>query len=260
MRCVAYCTAKSYNLAKLFDLLKHDYPTTLYLDTIHASFSQKDQDMFFFPYGVVIFWGLIEEEELKILNILKAAENEPLYPIEQDYFDFSYGENQIKRDHILLKQPDILSKLAVSHGLAQSTKLTTFEHRIDQTIAKTSHLPRDLSEKGRIFLSRKQMSRKIGELFLDRSSVNLQSNILDEPEFFWEYPEHQPIYRDTVKCLDLTPRIEVLNTRLSLLNDLLQILSDQLNHQHTSILEWTIIWLILIEVILAVLRDLLHII
>jgi len=261
MRCSACCTAASYNLAKLFDVLKKHYATTLYRDTIHVSLAEDQQDVFFFSYGVSVFWGLSEEEESQILQLVKPVETDPISLMEQDWFDFSYGEiAQIKRDEIILPDSEVLTKLAVSYGLAQSSKLTSFENRIGHTITKTSQLPRDLALKGKIPLTRKQISKKIGELFLDRSSVNLHSDILDEPEFFWEYPEHHPLYRNTIKCLDLSPRIEVLNTRLKTLSDLWEILSTQLNHQHSSTLEWTIIWLIVIEVVLALLRDLFHLI
>lgn len=263
MRCSAYCTAASYNLAKLFEILKTLYAPTLYRDTIHvASYGQMhSQDAFFFSYGVTLFWGFSEEEELDILDLLKPIETEPLTSIEQDWFDCSYGEAaQIKRDEVILADREILTKLAVSYGLAQATKLTSFENRISQTIAKTSQLPRDLAIRGTINLTRKEISQKIGELFLDRSSVNLHSDILDEPEFFWEYPEHHPLYHNTIKCFDLAHRIDVLNTRLSTLGDLWKILSTQLNHQHSSLLEWTIIWLIVIEVVLALLHDLFHLI
>lgn len=206
-------------------------------------------------------WGLSEEEELRLIEKVKHVESNPLDRFERDLYDFSYGEiARIQRDEIILSSNDVLTKLAISFGLAQSVKLTVFELTIDKTIATTRHLPEDLARKGKIFLSRKQMSRKIGELFIDKSSVNLHSDILDEPDFFWEYPEHHPLYRDVFKCFDIDTRVEVLNTRLEILGDLLEILNTQLNHQHSSILELTIIWLIVIEVILAVLRDIFHLI
>lgn len=260
MRCSAYCTAASYNLSSLFGFLKKTYATTLYRDVIHAVYHEQG-NLYFFSYGVMISWGLTEEEELQMLEELKGFEREPFAQIEKDEYDFSYDANfRLQRDEIVLTSKDVLTKLAVSYGLAQSAKLTFFEKMIDKTIVKTRHLPIDLARKGKIFLSRKEMSQKIGELFLDRSSVNLHSDILDEPDFFWEYPEYLPLYRDIAKCLDLTTRVNVLNTRLIIVSELLGMLSDQLNHQHSSILEWTIIWLIVIEVILAVLRDLFHLI
>lgn len=261
MRCTAYCTAASYNLASLFGLLKKTYTATLYRDVVHVIYRPDTANLFFFSYGVVIAWGLTEEEELKAIEEVKEFERDSLPQLEKDEYEFSYDSNyRLQRDEIVLASKDVLTKLAISYGLAQSVKLTFFERTIDKTIVKTKHLPKDLARKGKIFLSRKEISQKIGELFIDRSSVNLHSDILDEPDFFWEYPEYHPLYRDIAKCLDFSTRVSVLNTRLTIVSELLGMLSDQLNHQHSTTLEWTIIWLIMIEVILVVLTDILHLI
>jgi len=258
MRCTAYCTAASYNLTSLFGFLKKTYTATLYRDVIHIIYRPETAHLFFFSYGVMVSWGLTEEEELKAIEDVKGFERENL-PYEKDEYEFSYDANfRLQRDEIVLSSKDVLTKLAVSYGLAQSVKLTFFERTIDKTIVKTKHLPKDLASKGKIFLSRKEISQKIGELFIDRSSVNLHSDILDEPDFFWEYPEYHPLYRDIAKCLDFSTRVSVLNTRLTIVSELLGMLRDQLNHQHSSTLELTIIWLIVIEVVLAVLRDIFH--
>lgn len=259
MRCSVYCTSASYNLAALSEYLKPRFPTTVYKDVLQIPYTQDGGEVFFFSYGVMVLWGLTEELEYEVVEKIKAYEVEPIATPIRDFYDFAYGEaNKIQRDEIILSNKDTLTKLAVGYGLAQSAKLAMFEETIDKIIAKTKSLPRDLAQKGKIFLSRKEISQKIGELFIDRSSVNLHSEILDEPDFFWEYPEHHPLYRDTAKCLDMRTRTEVLNNRLGIMGELLQILNDQLNHQHSSTLEWTIIWLIVIEVILAILKDIFH--
>lgn len=260
MRCTAYCSAASYQLKALFDHLKSQFNATSYRDAIHIPYPE-DGEVFFFTYGVMVCWGLTEEIELKLIQLAKKFEKKSSPYSEKDEYDFSYGTTpKIQRDEIVLTNKDILTKLAISYGLAQSCKLAIFEHTINKTIDMTKNLPEDLANKGKIFLSRKAISRKIGQLFIDKSSVNLHSDILDEPDFFWEYPEHHPLYRDVFKCLDIGPRVEVLNNRLGIIGDLLEILSDQLNHQHSSTLEWTIIWLIVIEVVLALLSDLFHVI
>ncbi len=260
MRCTAYCTAASYNLISLSASLKKEFAAASYREALHCSASTAS-DVFFFSYGVLVCWGLSEEEELDFVKRVKSFESDPLSRIERDFYEFSYGDHlQLQRDEFILPMHDALSKLSISFALAQSSKLAVFEETIDKTIKKTRHLPVDLAEKGKIFLSRKEISKQIGGLFIDRSSVNLHSDILDEPEFFWENPEHQPLYRDTAKYLDIKTRVEVLNNRLGIAGELLGILNDQLNHQHSSTLEWTIIWLIVIEVVLAVLKDIFHLI
>lgn len=64
----------------------------------------------------------------------------------------------------------------------------------------------------------------------------------------------------TANYLDVRNRVEILNQRLDIIHDLFEVLGTELNHVHSNRLEWTIICLIVIEVIIALLRDVFHII
>jgi len=236
----------------------------MYRDVLHCQ--PKDEkgikrDIFYFSYGVVIFWGVSEEEEKQLVDALKNFEKGSLPKFEVDEFSFSYGDKmKIEDDKIILQKKDVLTKLAISYAIGQSVKLTVFEEVIHRTIEHSTHIPKDLAEKGKITLSRKETSRKMGELYLERNYINLHSEILDTPELFWEHADLEPIYRKMAHYLDITKRVDLLNRRLALLHELFEILSDGLNHQHSSRLEWTIIILIIIEVMLALMRDLFHLI
>ncbi len=222
---------------------------------------ETKRDIFYFPFGVIIFWGFFEEEEKDLLSSLKKFEKEPLSKIELDEFSFSYGDKmKIEEDEITLQKKDSLTKLAISYAIGQSVKLTVFEEAISRTVERSKQLPKDLAMKGKISLSRKETSRKMGELFLERHYINLHTEILDTPEFFWEHSELEPFYRRMIHYLDVNKRVELLNRRLNLLHELFEILGNELNHQQSSRLEMTIIILIVIEVILALLRDLFHLI
>src|SRR5271156_1874832 len=92
MRCSGYCTAAGYDTARLFQFLQVTGTSQFYRDVIHAQ--PKDEkgikrDIFYFPYGVAVFWGFSEEEEKGILSLLKKFEREPLGRIELDEFSFS---------------------------------------------------------------------------------------------------------------------------------------------------------------------------
>ncbi len=236
----------------------------LFRDVIHIQIKEDRQikgDIFYFSYGAVVCWSFSEEEEREILNALKEFEKEPIAKPELDEFTFSFSDNmKILEDEISLHNKSSLTKLAISHGLAQSVKLTTFEELIQKTIEHTKQLPINLAKKGKIPLSRKEISRKMGEIFIERNFINLHSEILDIPEFFWDYPELEPFYRRTAHYLDVNKRVEVLNKRLNVMHELYEILSSEINHQHTSRLETIIVLLILIEVTIALLRDLFHLI
>lgn len=262
MRCTAYCTAAAYSISALFQSLQAHTNPTLYRGVIHVTHLREDHsigDIFYFAYGTVVFWGLTFDEEQAILKEVKDFQQHPLDQMEFDELTFSYGNPfKIHQDEITLQAPSIMTKLAISYGIAQSVKLTVFENTIQSTIEKTRTLPENLVKHGKISLSRKEIRKKIGELFLDRNSINLHSDILDTPEFFWEYCELEPFYRTTANYLDLSTRVEVLNKRLDIVKELLEMLGNELNHQHSSALEWTIIFLIIIEVGIALSKDIFH--
>jgi len=121
-------------------------------------------------------------------------------------------------------------------------------------LKKTRHLPEELARKGKIYMSRKKLSKKIGALFSERNSINLHSDILDTPEFFWRRPRYEHYYLMASEYMDIQTRLDILNRRLGVIHELYDILSSELNHRHSSRLELIIILLILIEVV-VVLRN-----
>lgn len=209
-------------------------------------------DAFFFPYGAMVLWGVSSLDTASFFALVKEFEEEELERIETDDFTFDYGEKpSFHEDHFTLPNREVLTKLAISHGMAQSVKLGAFEYTISKTFAKTKHIPENLAKKGKIFLSRNEIRKKMGELFLERASVNLHADVLDTPEFFWEYPELEPLYLLTATELDIEDRGEILNHRLDVVKELFGMLADELNHQHSSRLEMTIVILIVIEVVIS---------
>jgi uncharacterized Rmd1/YagE family protein len=264
MDCRAYCTASAYHIKTLHERFKQlGYSTTLYRDVMHVVVPEATiGDVFCFSYGATVMWGLDQEQAQTYLDQIKELEQTKVNEeIEMDEFTFIFGDSpKIVDDEIVLPTQDMLTRLAISHGLAQSVKLGTFENAVHKTFKNTKHIPEDLAKHGRISLSRREIRRKMGELFIERNSINLHVDALDTPEFFWEYSELESFYAMTANYLDLETRVEVLNQRLGVIHELFEMLGNELNHQHSSRLEWTIIWLIIMEVFLTFLRDVFRVI
>jgi uncharacterized Rmd1/YagE family protein len=240
--------------------MRQTYRAMMYRDAVHLVVELDDSQahIFCFAYGSTVFWGLAKAQTLDFLQQLTQFEEAHTNELETDEFTYVYGNpEKIIDDEITLPDNDTLTKLAFSHGIAQSVKLSVFETKIQKSFNSNRHLPEELAQWGKITLSRKDIRRKMGELFLERSRINLRFDILDAPEFFWQYPEYDSIYRITSLYLDITTRVEILNQRLDVIHELFEMLGNELNHQHSSRLEWTIILLIIIEVFLTVAKDLL---
>lgn len=257
-RCTAYCSATSIDLnALLVDLHGQGITFTRHRGggVVHRVFGEHAGDIFYFPYGTLVMWGLSEEEELQARSHLRTFEVEAVAAPDFEEYRYFMGQSaKIIRNDISLPSDDVLTKLAMSHGLAQSVKLGVFEKLIDGRIESTKYIPENLMVKGRIPLRRRAITRMMGRLFTDRSLVNLHSNILDTPEFFWEFSDFEPLYRLIALDLDIASRVAVLNKRMDILKDLFEMLGSELDSRHSSFLELTIIFLIAFEIVMSLIK------
>ena len=262
MRCVSYCTAAGYDLPGLANSLKRKgYVTRLARDVLQVSNPKKSGDLFFFAHGCFVCWGFTKRQEVKWIELVKEFATAPLANIEMDHFCFRFGEEtsidaheRFKLDVITLDSDNPQIKLAISYGLGQSIKLEAFEDAIQETIKKNSVLPEEIANRGVVSLSRRSIFKRMGEIFLVRSSINLSIEYLDAPEFFWRNPNLEPFYIMTKKFLDIPSRAIALNQKIDSLQELFDILNSQLQHRHSSLLETIIILLILIEIAISLLH------
>lgn len=290
-RMTAYCTASAYRMDELFKYLQSKKKTngtapkrfdeclyTPYAFTFplappphhhhhqqeeeehgqRTTNAQKLPEIFLFDYGVIVCWGMTLKEEQRLLKLLEPFEEEKLEPsdVETEEFHYYYNEAyqpRIYNDIITLRHPsNYLIKLTIAHAIAQSVKMTLFERLIDDTINETKYIPQVMAESGNIHMSRTAITKKIGQLFIMRINVNLVSNILDTPEIFWSEPTLEPLYSAIRGYLEISQRVELLNQRVEVISDLLEMLKDHLNSSHGEHLEWIVIWLIGMEILVAV--------
>jgi len=246
--------AKRISIQSLKEALSKLYLCKTYRDVLHVD--REPGDVFIFSYGVLVAWDVALESAQQLRNEIKPFEEGPLSQIFTDEFTFhTAGADAIKNDMISLASDGILEKLSISHGIAQSVKLQEFEYRAQNTIEETVHIPHNIARSGKTYLSRKQIAKMRGNLYLVKSDINLCYDLLDTPEFFWEYPELEPPYQLMSKYLDVHPRTEILNKKLEVIHELFIMLADEQNHKYAFALEWIIILLIAIEIIFFLVHD-----
>ncbi|KAF3060391.1 Sporulation protein RMD8 [Trichoderma lentiforme] len=225
-------------------------------------------EMFVFSYGVVVFWNFTEHQEKDILADLTFADAEdgvnllsrPLdqgdYETEEFHFEYSpdVQRPRIFNDMItLLPRSDHMIKLTISHAIAQSTKLCFFEERMSETMLDAQHVPKTLALTGELGMTRTEIVKIMGRLFKSRVDINLSSNILDVPNFFWDSePTLHPLYEAIREYLEIDLRIKVLNERCRVFLDLAEILSDSDADAKMSYITWIIIALIVLSILVTV--------
>lgn len=104
-----------------------------------------------------------------------------------DEVDFMYGTSfQIKSDVVELESREYGEKMALSFALSKSAMLSIFEWRLNQVIERNSYIPEQLVKNGHIPMSSKELRMEIGRIYLVKSGINLDNNVLDTPEELWE--------------------------------------------------------------------------
>lgn len=223
-------------------------------------------EMLVFSYGVAVFWNFTERQEKDVLADLTFSESETGIPLliraqpEEDFeteeFHFEYSPQsprpRIFNDMITLRSGDHMIKLAMSHAIAQSTKLCFFEQRMANQMFEAQHVPKRLALTGTLGMKREEVVKILGALFKSRVDVNLSSNVLDVPNFFWDSePTLHPLYYAVREYLEIKPRIQVLNERCRVFLDLAEILSDSIADNKMSRLTWIIIVLIILSIMVT---------
>ncbi|RMD40739.1 hypothetical protein DV735_g4397, partial [Chaetothyriales sp. CBS 134920] len=235
--------------------------------------SYRFAEMFVFGYGVVVFWNFSERQEKDVLADMAFATivdpktnvvapltlvNNPLAEedFETEEFHFEYN-NEIKRprmynDMITLRSGDHMIKLAISHAIAQSTKLSFFEETMATQMDEAKDVPSRLAKTGELGLNSEEVIKLLGGLFRSRVEVNLSSNVLDVPSFLWDSePTLHPLYTAVREYLEIKPRIQVLNERCRVFLDLAEVLSDYVSDNKMSRITWIIIVLITLSILVT---------
>lgn len=180
---ISYLSCEKFE-QNIFESIKERYKSTTIKDAVIINI-KEDQQIILFKYGVFICWN-VEFENIKFfMDFIKDYQiNSFKIPFIEE-LNYTIGEEfKINFDTIYLSNELDTSKIAISHALSQNIKLDQFEKELQDSIEGNSNIPLQLAHTGKINLNKKEISKKIGELFLVKSKINLHYDLLDTPEFF----------------------------------------------------------------------------
>ncbi|SPJ09914.1 conserved protein, unknown function [Plasmodium sp. DRC-Itaito] len=269
---IACCLGTDFRFSALIkDFKTHNVNSDLikikkvYSEVIFCSAFEQKKIFFLFRFGCIVLWDFnIKEKEILFMNLkdyLSEAHTENNNELDSMFYIMNVQSEmsdnksvkaadtpsfKIKNDIIYIYTKDIFEKLSYSYAFAQSVKLSYFENVVDDTIEKTKSIP------GKIQLKKNDISKKIGELFVNRFYINMNTDMLDTPEIFWDHDDFTDTYEYFRKYLDISKRVEILNHRLDIIKDLYDMLQNELTIQHGYKLEWIVIYLICIEVLIDI--------
>ncbi|KAL6258738.1 hypothetical protein P5V15_010688 [Pogonomyrmex californicus] len=272
----ALVTAEEYDLENLaYGLLdqqlyipnKISTSTNPLPDVIHAvakyDIGHEPREIFFFREGSIVMWNISDLECGNLLQFLRRYEQnrykEEMVHTESELMNYTYTDPGKKShlkdgDIILAQQAGILDKYTFSNAMAQSVKLGIWEASLDRYVDSIEFVTEDLKTGKKLQMTQQEVLRKQGELFALRHRINLTSDLLDTPDFYWERDDLENLYQQICGYFSIAKRTRVMNERLNHCVELVSILSSHLSDRHHVRLEWMIIILIMVEVAFEVLH------
>ena len=265
MECLSYCVANTIDLTRL----DNHYKTTLvgYVsvksrDVLKLSPCDENNILVFvFKNGTVVSWGIKRHQVSAYIDTILLFAYKPISVRVHDEFIYRSGEKTAIEPHDYF-DVDCLTidtdsddlKLSLSYGFSQSVKLQYFETILETLIEKYTPLIRNLSNKSGITVTRDQIPQVIGEILGAKSEMNLISNFLYHPKYFWQHPPLEEYFIMLERYLHIQRRINAINHRLDTLNEIFNMFNDYLESRHSHHLEIMVIVLIAIEVVIGVLH------
>ncbi|XP_027058997.1 required for meiotic nuclear division protein 1 homolog [Pocillopora damicornis] len=271
MICQAYVTGERYNIhginSYLGNMAKYqatfipeDEPNVLRV-CIKDKNGENSGEVFFFGWlGSLVLWNVCSAEEQFFKKIAQLFQDGgldiALTDTEDEQLLFSYSKNStaLHSGRIILNEnstEDImaLEKYTFSNALALSVKLAIWESVLDQYVESIQWVPEDLRKGRKVRMSRKEVLEKTGELISLRYKINLSSDLLMTPDFYWDRENLENLYDKTCVYLDIHRRTRVMNEKLNHCSEMVELLRTHLSEKHSFRLEWGIIALIAVEVV-----------
>lgn len=224
----AYATAEEYDLERLLsNIVKQDLYERKHIITsgeandflyVSAKYEvdEEPREIFFFREGSVVLWNCPELECGNVLKQLSQFETDSyeknLVQDEAECMSFNYDEKaMMKKSTFYLSQNESmpLEKYTFSNAMSTSVKLGIWEAWLDKYVDSMAHITEDLKKGRKITISRAEVLRKTGELFALRHLINLSSDLLDTPDFYWDRDELGQLYSKVCTYFSIQRRTKV---------------------------------------------------
>lgn len=269
MECLSYCIAQSIDLTKLDNHIKTNFPqflSTRSRDVLKLSPPSEHPtnfqvNLYVFKNGTVVTWGIKRHQIDPYFKLIKPYADKLVSFRVRDQFSYRMGIRTAIESHdyfdvdcLTIEMDSDELKLSLSYGFSQSIKLQYFESIMDAIIEKYTPIIQNLANSGKMPITRTKIRQISSEILGAKSEMNLISNFLYHPKYFWQHPTLEEYYIMLERYLHIQRRVNTLNHRLDTLNEIFDMFNGYLESQHSHNLEIVIIVLITLEIIFAALN------
>lgn len=209
-----------------------------------------DKYLYYFNYGVIAFSGHTEEEiKLAIKTIHPFLKSPDAWLRDDHVINIHDGASlQFEFDEVIVDHIDDKVVRIGMFNLAQSVALDHYHHTSENLLTEIREFTNHLEATGKLKISRRNMMKFIGRALNTKNDIADNIYIFDAPELVWDNEYLDSLHKGLMKHFDLRVRFSEVEYTLRIIEDNLRVFREITAQRESSLLEWIIIILILVEV------------
>ena len=207
-----------------------------------------------FRYGAVVLFDVPATAQAPFLEqVLALVGNRYEKPETEDVvvcIDPAVPEG-MQGDAVYFASMSVERMQIVASVLSQSVALAMYESRVAQNFDRIEPLARDLERSGRIAANSSELLKHIGAMLLSEQMMVGRVEISEKPDTLWDYPDLEGLYLRMEGEFEIRERYAALERKLNLISRTVHTIVELLHSKRSLRLEWSIVILIVIEIMLT---------
>ena len=202
-------------------------------------------------YGVIVFSGHSEEEMKWAIKTISPYQRQPEQVWQRDEFQMRVEEGKepyFAFNEMVIGRCDEKVTRIIMLNLAQSVALDQYHKVSENLLTEVKGFANQLELTGKLKISRNNMMRFIGKALNTQNEIAENVYIFDAPDMVWDDEYLDKLHNGLMKHFDLRVRFSEIEYTLRIIEDNLTVFRDIIHQRESSVLEYIIIVLILVEV------------
>jgi uncharacterized Rmd1/YagE family protein len=237
------------------DLLRTHYPPSQILSADPLVLKMTgDAHVVVLRFGAVVFWqcddGVCAEVLRKIQQL--PGMSPPISEV-RDVISVlvDQSEERVNFRDIWLYKLSLEHIKVISETLGQSVALKQSELSVSQALRNTRPIVHALEMRGALVPSAETIMKTVGFTLAVREAILAKLSLFDDPAEAWQSERLARLHNLLYEHFDIKKRLSALQEKVTFLSDLNLMLMNLLQNRTSHRLEWTVILLIVIEVIFS---------
>ena len=230
-------------------LLKNEYLSRLFPK------AADEQRVYLFHFGSIVFVGFVLGDILLFLQSLQvhgfAASTDLAKRFREEYrIEWGAEKLAVTNDSIHLMAAPTFHEEIVATVLAKSIAFEAVESQVDELLDEMEATIEQLKQ-GKLSTSDTTLASLFGRILGYKLNSVSSLMLLDEPDITWEDEQAAGLFSKLYQLYELASRYDVIRHKSDTLMNIAEVFSSLVHARRSTLLEWGIILLIVVEIFLT---------